>query len=473
MRWLFAPLLLLVFSPWSFAESRTSVEAYQLENGLGVLFKPTRDKGYVSIRLVVGVGFSDFACRDRQLPHLMEHLFFSGLDGGDEADLEARMQALGGQWNAFTSEGDTTFVIEVPAATQRQALDLLLEALTRTHLDPARIEATKQVLVREDGGRYSHLQRMLDHQNVSRGGQEQLAVELGLACSERAQVAQLTQAQLQKLRSDWYVPGNMTLIAVGDLDPRLPAYLSRTFGSLPAHDIPERRDLPEMKGPAQRERTLTTGLFGEGALVHWIFAEPGEADGAALDLLQAYFNDLLYSDLRVHHELSYGPWSERAAYANQGFFSLNADIEREDQAKTVQALHRLVDDIRQHGLDAQRFSRVQRAQRAQLAWSTPGNAALADYYWGALGDFDGEQFPSEDRRLAKVTLQQVNDVARQLFKDEGYLRIERPLLDDDTAYPLALGALVLMAALLMLGYLLLRRRIARRTLRRLTAAASE
>lgn len=453
MRWLFLPLLFLLGGGWSFADSRSTVEGYQLQNGMGVLFKPTSQRGSVSIRLVVGVGFSDFTCHDRQLPHLLEHLFFSGLDGGDEADLEARMQALGGQWNAYTSEGDTTFVIEAPAATQRQVLDLLLEVLTRTQLDKARVEATKQVLIREDGGHYSHLQRFLDHQNISRPGQEQLAVELGLACAERPQVAHLTQAQLEKLRSDWYVPANMTLIVVGDLDPRLPAYLSRTFGSLPDRATPERRELPEMQGPAARQRTLNSGLFGEGAVVHWIFPEPAEADGAALDLLQAYLSDALYADLRVHRELSYGPWSERTSYANQGFLSLNADIAREDQEATLKALGEVVENIRQHGLDAQRFARIQRVQRAQLAWSTPSNASLADYYWGALGDYDGSQFPNEDRRLAKVSLKLASDTARQLFKDDGYLRIEKPLLDDDMAYPLGGGAVLLVllppAALLL------------------------
>ncbi|UUC50311.1 insulinase family protein [Pseudomonas citronellolis] len=443
MRWLFLPLLFLLGAGWSLADSRSTVEGYQLQNGMGVLFKPTSQRGSVSIRLVVGVGFSDFTCHDRQLPHLLEHLFFSGLDGGDEADLEARMQALGGQWNAYTSEGDTTFVIEAPAATQRQVLDLLLEVFTRTQLDKAKVEATKQVLIREDGGHYSHLQRFLDHQNTSRPGQEQLAVELGLACAERPQVAHLTQAQLEKLRSDWYVPANMTLIVVGDLDPRLPAYLSHTFGSLPDRATPERRELPEMQGPATRQRTLDSGLFGEGAVVHWIFPEPAEADGAALDLLQAYLSDALYADLRVHRELSYGPWSERTSYANQGFLSLNADIAREDQDATLKALREVVENIRQHGLDAQRFARIQRVQRAQLAWSTPSNASLADYYWGALGDYDGSQFPNEDRRLAKVSLQRANDTARQLFKDDGYLRIEKPLLDDDMVYPLAAGAVLL------------------------------
>ena len=203
-----------------------------------------------------------------------------------------------------------------------------------------------------------------------------------------------------------------------------------------------------MKNSAERQRSLITGLCGESAVLHWIFPEPEQADGATLDLLQAYLNDALYTELRVRRELSYGPWSERTAWANQGFLSLNANVERDEQEVAQKALGELVEKIRHDGLDPQRFARIQRVARAQLAWSTPGNSTLADYYWGALADFDDGRFPDEDKRLAKVSLAHANDVAKQLFKDEGYLRIEKPLLDDDMVYPLAgLGALLLVGLL--------------------------
>ena len=49
------------------------------------------------------------------------------------------MQALGGDWNAFTSNADTTFVIEAPAKNQRKVLDLLLALLTQTRFDDSAI----------------------------------------------------------------------------------------------------------------------------------------------------------------------------------------------------------------------------------------------------------------------------------------------------------------------------------------------
>lgn len=311
------------------------------------------------------------------------------------------------------------------------------------------------MIEREGGGHYSHLQRWLDRENLGRGAMDQLAVELGLACSQRAPLAPLGAEQLERLRSDWYVPGNMTLILVGDLDPRLPAYLTRTFGTLEDHELPERRELPAANGHAEARRTLITRPFGEGAMLHWIYPEPDDADPDAMVLLQAYMNDALYADLRVRRGLTYGPSTDRQVFANQGFFSLDADVERSDLPATEAALRELLGGIRQHGLDPGRFKRVQFAERARLAWSTQGNAALADYYWGSLADYEDGHFPNEERRLAKVSLQQANALAKRLFDGEGYLRIEKPLFDDDMLYPLLLAAGLLASGLLWFG---LRRR---------------
>jgi predicted Zn-dependent peptidase len=114
MRCLLFACLFLISLPSS-ALDRFQVEGYLLPNGLQLLLKPGYEKGHVSIRLVVGIGFDDFACEDKELPHLLEHLLFSGVDESGEGGLEERMQALGGDWNAFTSNTDTTFVIEAPA----------------------------------------------------------------------------------------------------------------------------------------------------------------------------------------------------------------------------------------------------------------------------------------------------------------------------------------------------------------------
>jgi predicted Zn-dependent peptidase len=458
MRCLLLACLLLGSFP-SFALDRFQVEGYTLRNGLQLLLKPGTDHGHVAIRLVVGVGLDDFNCEEKELPHLLEHLLFSGIDASGEGGLEERMQALGGEWNAYTNNADTTFVIEAPAKNQRKVLDLLLALLTQTRFDDYAINAAKQVVEREDGGHYSHLQRWLDRQDLGHTASNQLAVELGLKCPERAQVDDLTREQLEQVRKDWYAPNNMTLIVVGDLDKLLPAYLERAYGGLEAITPGEHPPLPQIQVSAAHERTLPHGLVGNGAKLHWLVPEPVLEDGhdETFDLLKDYLDWALYRQLRLAHGLSYGPWAEREVFGGVGFMSLNADLERDDVADAEHVLDDLKAELLKDGLNADTFNRLKQAAIARQAWAVQGNSALADYYWSAIGDYQDGRFANPARELQAVTLEEANKVMRELLLQPGYLRIEKPLFSYDQLMWLVVGVLG-SSVLMLVGWRLHRRK---------------
>ncbi|AYF46128.1 MULTISPECIES: insulinase family protein [unclassified Pseudomonas] len=452
---------LLMGSAHAFAFDRLQVEGYTLPNGLQLLLKPGTERGHVAIRLVVGVGLDDFSCEDKELPHLLEHLLFSGLDGGGEGELEDRMQALGGEWNAYTSNADTTFVIEAPAQNQRKVLDLLLAIITRTELTDANIQAAKQVVEREDGGHYSHLQRLLDRQDLGHTASNQLAVELGLKCAERAEVNQLTRDQLENLRKNWYAPNNMTLIIVGDLDKLLPAYLERTYGQLEPVEPSEHLALPDIQHAAASHRELIHGWVGDSAKLHWLFPEPvlDDQHDETYDLLKDYLDWALYRQLRLKHALSYGPWSEREVLGGVGFLSLNADLERENLPEAEHVLQALKAQLLKDGLDPAVFSRLQQAAVARQAWAVQGNSALADYYWSASGDYHNGHFSDPVKRIKAVSLDQTNQAMREVFKQPGYWRIEKPLLSYDMLSWIGAGLLGLIA-IVLIGVRVYRKRVA-------------
>ncbi|MDD1968145.1 insulinase family protein [Pseudomonas putida] len=441
---------LFVTSLSSMAIDRFRVEGYVLPNGLQLLLKPA-EKGHVSIRLVVGVGFDDFPCQDKELPHLLEHLLFSGIDDSGEGGLEQQMQALGGEWNAFTSNTDTTFVIEAPAQNQRKVLDLLLDVLTHTQINQTNLDTAKRIVEREDGGHYSHLQRWLDKRDLGNSAGSQLAVELGLKCAERPQVDHLTLEQIEHFHDNWYAANNMTLIIVGELDKLLPAYLERTYGQLNAVDPSEHPPLATVTDKAEPERTLIRGALGDGAKLHLLFPEPdmGEQHDETWDLVKAYLDWALYSDLRLDKGLSYGPSAEREAYGDTGFLSLNADLDRDDVDPAVSAVRGMLERLRKEGMDPATFARLQQASIARQAWAVQGNSALADYYWGALNDYEDGRFEDPAKRTRAVSLDLANRAMRQMLAQPGYLRIEKPLVSYDEAYEIGLGLLALVVLLIV------------------------
>ncbi|VVM94310.1 hypothetical protein PS645_02948 [Pseudomonas fluorescens] len=457
MRCLLLACLLLGSFP-ALALDRFQVEGYTLPNGLQLLLKPGTERGHVAIRLVVGVGIDDFGCDEKELPHLLEHLLFSGIDATGEGGLEERMQALGGEWNAFTSNADTTFVIEAPAKNQRKVLDLLLALLTQTRFDDNAVNAAKQVVEREDGGHYTHLQRWLDRQDLGHTASNQLAIELGLKCPERAEVDHLTREQLEKVRAAWYAPNNMTLIIVGDLERLLPAYLERAWGALEPVDPTDHPPLSEINAGAAHERTLSRGLVGSGAKLHWLVPEPvlENQHDQTFDLLKDYLDWALYRQLRLAHGLSYGPSAEREVFGGVGFLSLNADLERDDVPQAEQVLEQLKAGLLKDGLNAETFDRLKQAAIARQAWAVQGNSALADYYWSALGNYQDGRFADPARELKGVTLAEANKAMRELLMQPGYLRVERPLMSDDQLVWAVAGSLALIV-LVLLGWRVHRR----------------
>ncbi|MHC8303512.1 M16 family metallopeptidase [Pseudomonas sp. PB3P13] len=457
MRCLLLACLLLGSIP-AFALDRFQVEGYTLPNGLQLLLKPGTERGHVAIRLVVGVGIDDFGCNDKELPHLLEHLLFSGIDATGEGGLEERMQALGGEWNAFTSNADTTFVIEAPAKNQRKVLDLLLALLTQTRIDDNAINAAKQVVEREDGGHYTHLQRWLDRQDLGHTASNQLAVELGLKCPERAEVDHLTREQLETARAAWYAPNNMTLIIVGDLERLLPAYLERAWGALEPVDPTDHPPLPQINASAAHERTLSQGLVGDSAKLHWLVPEPmlENQHDQTFDLLKDYLDWALYRQLRLAHGLSYGPSAEREVFGGVGFMSLNADLERDSVPEAEQVLEQLKADLLKDGLNAETFERLKQAAIARQAWAVQGNSALADYYWSALGNYQDGRFADPARELKSVTLAESNKAMRELLMQPGYLRIEKPLMSDDQ-FVLAIAGVLGLVVLVLLSWRVHRR----------------
>ncbi|MBC3956359.1 M16 family metallopeptidase [Pseudomonas triticifolii] len=435
MRCLLFACLLLGSLP-SFALDRLKVEGYLLPNGLQVLLKPGYEKGHVAIRLVVGIGFDDFPCKDKELPHLLEHLLFSGIDASGEGGLEERMQALGGEWNAFTSNTDTTFVLEAPARNQRKVLDLLLEVMTRTELNQARLDTVKSIVEREDGGHFSHLQRLLDRRDSSRGASSQLAIELGLKCAERPEVDGITLEQIEDVFASWYAANNMTLIVVGDLDKLLPAYLERTYGKLAPTDPIDHPPLAESNGSAEPRRELERGGLGENARLHLIYPEPQLDDqhDETWDLVKAYLDWSLYTELRLKHSLSYGPSAEREVFGDVGFLSLNADVERQDADRAEKEIRALVERLQNDGMQPETFARLRDMAVDRQAWAVQGNSALADYYWGALNDYEDGRFTDPAKRIKAVSLETANRAMRQLLAQPGYMRVEKPLLSYDSLY---------------------------------------
>jgi zinc protease len=121
----------------------------KLANGLTVIYEPIPNSGVVSINIGVKVGSSDEASSESGLCHLIEHMVFKGTKSFGVGEIATRVEAAGGELNAYTSFDQTVYYINLPASQFGIGIKLLKEMVFDAKFDPAELEREKEVVVEE------------------------------------------------------------------------------------------------------------------------------------------------------------------------------------------------------------------------------------------------------------------------------------------------------------------------------------
>ncbi len=187
-----------------------------LPNGLEVLVKEDHARKVAALQLWVKVGSADETDSERGISHLIEHMAFKGTERRGLGQIAAEIEGLGGDVNAYTSWDETVFHVTVPAQATTQGLDILLDAVLRPTLDPDELQKEKQVVLEE----------ILEGEERPERKASKLLFKTAYTASPykypiigyRETVEKFTREDILNFRKKWYVPENMFLVIVGDVD---------------------------------------------------------------------------------------------------------------------------------------------------------------------------------------------------------------------------------------------------------------
>ncbi|MGH7731193.1 MAG: M16 family metallopeptidase, partial [Candidatus Eiseniibacteriota bacterium] len=230
-----------------------------LPNGMRYYIqKNAKPEARVSLRLAVGAGSNVEADDQQGLAHFAEHMNFNGSKHFKSADeLVSYLRSIGMRFgadvNGYTIFDETVYLLEVP--TDRDSvLDRGLMALSdfagRATMSDAEIEKERGVV--------------LEEWRLGRGAQERIQrkqwplVFHGSRYADRLPIGKpeiLQKAPAARVREyyrEWYTPGRMAVIAVGDIDPaKMERLIREHFRDLPAR--PDERPTPVFEVPPHAE----------------------------------------------------------------------------------------------------------------------------------------------------------------------------------------------------------------------------
>ena len=104
----------------------------------------------VSCFVMLAAGSRYETAETNGIAHFAEHMFFKGTERRPTArDLAGEIDAIGGEFNAFTGKEYTGYYVRCAAETRDTALDVLVDMLRNSRFDPEEIEREKGVIVEE------------------------------------------------------------------------------------------------------------------------------------------------------------------------------------------------------------------------------------------------------------------------------------------------------------------------------------
>ncbi|MDE7389172.1 MAG: insulinase family protein [Muribaculaceae bacterium] len=100
--------------------------------------------------VTAGVGSRDEHSPERYgLAHFVEHTIFKGTSRRTDTYIINRMEAVGGELNAFTTKEETTVYAAMPAGNYRRATALIAELVTESTFPTRKIDREREVIADE------------------------------------------------------------------------------------------------------------------------------------------------------------------------------------------------------------------------------------------------------------------------------------------------------------------------------------
>ena len=240
----------------------------RLPNGLRYLIRRnTLPEKRAELRLVVDAGSILEDEPQLGVAHFVEHMAFNGTRRFPKADLVNFLERIGVRFgpdlNAYTSFDETVYMLQIPtdtAAIVSKALDILEDWAHGLALDSTEIRKERGVVVEEwRSGRGAQMRMTYKQFPVILRGSK-YATRLPIGTRENLQ--SFPDSVARAFYRDWYRPDLMTVVAVGDFDPkRMEADVRQRFARIPAVRKPRTREYAQVPG---HEETLRLDRVGQG-----------------------------------------------------------------------------------------------------------------------------------------------------------------------------------------------------------------
>ncbi len=307
-----------------------------LDNGLRILTASMPQAQSVSCFVMLAAGSRYETSETNGIAHFAEHMFFKGTERRPTArDLAAEVDAIGGEFNAFTGKEYTGYYVRCAAEHRDTALDVLVDMLRNSKFDPEEIDREKGVIVEEMNMYFDTPRDYISgvYDDLVYGDQP-LGWDI-LGRKETIQAA--TRDTFLGYLGRWYKPSRMVVGVAGDVGDGLVERIGELLGDL--EDAETGAPAPVLAPTNGSRVKLHTKASDQAHLCLGVRSYPlDHPDRYVLELLRVVLgggmSSRLFTEVRERRGLAYYVYAANQSHTDAGslYAQAGVDVKRVDDA---------------------------------------------------------------------------------------------------------------------------------------------
>ena len=353
----------------------------QFDNGVTLRLAPRLGTEAVTVMVVSRAGSMYESQSEAGIAHFLEHSVFKGTAKRDSAFAIAReLDALGANYNAYTSHEYTAYVATVRKDHLRQALDMLSDIYANASLPEQELEREKGVVIEEI--------KMYADEPQSVAYERHLMQALGDTPAGRPiigsieTVRALTLNQVAAFRDRWYTGHNTMVAIAGAVEGAVAeALVAEYFSDLPPGEKVSPPAMPHSSAaqvavlhrPSDQAHTVMS-VSGPG----WNHADR-PASRLLAKLLGGTMSSRLFQKIREDLGVAYYVGADTIARSNHGRFILYTGTDVARTAEALGAIRTVVAGLLTAPITTEELERARESMLGSMALGFESSAAIARF----------------------------------------------------------------------------------------------
>ena len=369
--------------------------------------------------IIIGVraGSRDESRKQFGMAHFIEHMFFKGTKKRPNfLDVSKDLDALGANYNAFTSNEFTGFYVHSSCEKSLASAEILLDLFLNNTLPEEEI-AKEKAVISEEINMYEDMPQAKASQEFQKLIFDGHSLAHSIA-GEKSTIASFQKKDMQKFIKDNYVAPNITIAIAGKIDKKLKDYIKEKLESY--KNIGARKFAPQIIKPKKQTKKFQKNIYQAHIMLGFpafAISDPRRFTLQILEnILGGMMSSRLFVEVREKRGLAYYVSSASSLFLDNGYLAVRAGLNKNKLDDGIGAIRQEIKKMTSEKVLESELSRAKDNFIGQFLLGLESGLDIAQYYLGQ--ELLQQEVLSPQQvieRIEKVSQNDIIELAKQIF----------------------------------------------------------